>query len=239
MKACFENIFKGDIDALMDSITGSLNRGEKRFIITANPEIYMQAEKSREVERLLCGDNTVVADGIGVLNACRKLGIDGVCKIPGVELAQRLLKAGDGLGCGAVFIGAAREVNERFAKMVKSNYPGLKILGSVDGYVPHIEDEFKKLLSMGPDIILVALGVPKQELLIDKYYGVCDKGVFVGVGGTFDVLSGMKKRAPKIFLKTNTEWLYRIVTEPKRLGRFFRNNVKFVFRVRRWGNEKQ
>ena len=61
MKACFENIFKGDIDALMDSITGSLNRGEKRFIITANPEIYMQAEKSREVERLLCGDNTAVS----------------------------------------------------------------------------------------------------------------------------------------------------------------------------------
>ena len=91
MKACFENIFKGDIDALMESIAGSLNRGEKRFIITANPEIYMQAEKSREVERLLCGGNTVVADGIGVLNACRKLAIDGV-KLTMLALLLQTLK---------------------------------------------------------------------------------------------------------------------------------------------------
>ena len=89
-------------------------------------------------------------------------------------------------------------------------------------------------LKQKPDIILVAWGIPAQEKLIYKHLDKFDKGIFVGVGGSFDVISGHKKRAPKIFIKLNLEWLYRIIKEPKRLKRFYDSNVKFLFKVRRY-----
>ena len=91
----------------------------------------------------------------------------------------------------------------------------------------------QKIVKLNPDICLVALGIPKQELLISKYIENAKKGIYIGVGGSFDVLSGVKKRAPKIFIKLNLEWLYRIIKEPKRIKRFWNNNVKFLIKVRR------
>ena len=85
----------------------------------------------------------------------------------------------------------------------------------------------------GADLVLVALGVPAQEKLIARHLERFSKGVFIGVGGSFDVLSGSKRRAPAVFVKTNTEWLYRILREPSRLGRFYRNNIKFLGQIRR------
>ncbi len=82
-------------------------------------------------------------------------------------------------------------------------------------------------------MILVALGIPYQEKIIAKHLNNFSKGIFIGVGGSFDVISESKKRAPKIFIKLNLEWLYRIVTEPKRLKRFFESNVKYIFKIRK------
>ena len=75
--------------------------------------------------------------------------------------------------------------------------------------------------------------MPLQEELIYKHLNDFTKGIFVGVGGSFDVMSGVKKRAPKIFQKLNIEWLYRIIVEPKRIKRFYQNNVKFIFRIKK------
>jgi N-acetylglucosaminyldiphosphoundecaprenol N-acetyl-beta-D-mannosaminyltransferase len=89
------------------------------------------------------------------------------------------------------------------------------------------------MVKLNPDIVLVALGVPKQELLIAKHYDKFSKGIFVGVGGSFDVISGTKKRAPEIIQKLNIEWLYRIIGDKERIKRFYNSNVKFVFEIRR------
>ena len=88
-----------------------------------------------------------------------------------------------------------------------------------------------EIIKLEPDIVLVALGMGNQEKLIYKHIDKFKKGIFVGVGGTFDVLSGTKKRAPKVFQKLGLEWLYRIVKEPKRIKRFYDNNVKFMFKL--------
>ena len=82
-----------------------------------------------------------------------------------------------------------------------------------------------------PDIVLIALGIPLQEKLINKHINDFKKGIFIGVGGSFDVLSGSKKRAPKLFIKLNLEWLYRILREPKRISRFLKYNIKFIFKI--------
>ena len=101
---------------------------------------------------------------------------------------------------------------------------------------------FKKLYGMikeaKPDIILVALGIPAQEKLIYKHLKAFDKGIFVGVGGTFDVISGTKKRAPQIIQKLNIEWLYRIIGNKERIKRFYDSNVKFIFKLRKLAKEE-
>lgn len=91
----------------------------------------------------------------------------------------------------------------------------------------------KKIIELNPDICLVALGIPEQEILISKYIENAKKGIYIGVGGSLDVLSGTKKRAPEIFIKLNLEWLYRIIKEPKRIKRFWNNNIKFLIEVRK------
>ena len=88
------------------------------------------------------------------------------------------------------------------------------------------------MIKKEPDIVLVALGMPLQEELIYKYFDKFKKGIFIGVGGTFDVLSGSKKRAPKILIKLNLEWFYRIIKEPKRIKKFWNNNVKFMWYIK-------
>ena len=98
---------------------------------------------------------------------------------------------------------------------------------------------FKRIKNISPDIVLVALGVPKQELLIAKHYDNFSKGIFVGVGGTFDVISGTKKRAPKIIQKLNIEWLYRIIGNKERIKRFYDSNVKFIFKLRKLVKEEK
>ena len=107
------------------------------------------------------------------------------------------------------------------------------LAGCTDGYVQDKEKVFREIVEMQPDIVLVALGAPKQELLIHRYYRRGEKGVFIGVGGSFDVLSGRKKRAPSFFIRHNLEWLYRIASEPKRLKRFWDSNIKFLFELRK------
>ena len=81
--------------------------------------------------------------------------------------------------------------------------------------------------------MFVALGAPQQELLIHKYFRSDRKGIYIGVGGSFDVLSGKKQRAPSFFIRHNLEWLYRITKEPKRIKRFWNSNVKFLFELRK------
>ena len=103
-----------------------------------------------------------------------------------------------------------------------------------NGYEKDKDKVFLDIVSKKPDIVLVALGIPLQEKLIYKYLDKFEKGIFVGVGGSFDVISGHKKRAPKVFIKLNLEWLYRIMKEPSRLKRFYDSNVKFIFKVRKY-----
>ena len=91
----------------------------------------------------------------------------------------------------------------------------------------------EKIVKKNPDICLVALGIPEQEKTIARHIKEAKKGIYIGVGGSFDVLSGEKKRAPKLFIKLNLEWLYRIIKEPKRLKRFWNNNVKFLLKIKK------
>lgn len=235
VKELFDKLYKGTADSFYETMKENLKKEKKMFIVTANPETFMFSENDSEIDKLLKdSDTTIVPDGIGIVKATRMLGYDIKERIPGIDIANKLLEYGNELKKSIYLFGAKQEVIDSMEEVIKGKYPNLSLVGATNGYEKDKDKVFEKIAKEKPDIVLVALGVPAQEKLIYKHLGSFDKGIFVGVGGSFDVISGHKKRAPKIFIKLNLEWLYRIVSEPKRLKRFYDSNIKFLFKIRKY-----
>ena len=112
------------------------------------------------------------------------------------------------------------EVIEKMIKRIKSDYPNINIVGYSNGYINDADNKITdEIINLEPDYIFVAKGAPLQDEWINKVIQKTDKGLFMGVGGSFDVLAGEVKRAPEIWQKLNLEWLYRIAGDPKRWKR--------------------
>lgn len=236
MKKYFDRIYNKGIDSFYNELKESLKNNKKSFIITANPETFMYGEKDETINEIILDDkNVIVPDGIGIVKACNMLGYNIKERIPGIDIATKLLEYGNELHKTIYLFGAKKEVLDKLVEKIEKDYSNLKIVGYTDGYVTNKDQIMDNISKLSPDIVLVALGIPFQEKLIYNHINKFKKGIFVGVGGSFDVLSGCKKRAPKIFIKTNTEWLYRILKEPKRIKRFYNSNVKFLFKIRKIG----
>ena len=228
-----QRVFPGTAEEFCQKAGKAMLSGEKLFIVTANPEIMMHAEQQAEIrDILLSPDTAVTPDGISVVKAMKLCGLPATERITGVDLADKLLKQAGEAGRSVYLLGAKEEVVSALAEKLRKEYPAITVRYH-NGYDGDKDTVFEEIAAAGPDLVLVALGVPEQELLIAKHLNKFPKGVFIGVGGSFDVLSGKKQRAPALFVKTNTEWLYRILREPSRLGRFWRNNVKFLGEVRK------
>lgn len=240
MRNLFEKLFVGSKDNLLSLAEQNIADGNKTFIVTANPEIFMKSEKDADVKALLLDrDTIVVPDGIGIVKAAKMLGVPIKERIPGVEITEELLKSANKNHNSLFLFGAEQYVLKTLCEKIKTNYPAISIVGSFNGYDEDKDAVMSVAKKLNPDIILLALGVPAQEKLIFKHYKDFEKGVFIGVGGTFDVLSGIKARAPKFFIKCNLEWLYRIAKEPSRIKRFYHNNIKFIFKVKKLAKYKK
>ena len=232
MNEYFKRIYTDSAEEFYTMLKQSLLKDKKEFIVTANPETFMKSFDDEELKKLILDkDNILVPDGVAIVKSARILGYNVNERITGVDIAYKLLEYGNELKRSIYLFGAKQEVIDSMKEVIKNKYSNLKIVGSSNGYVSNKDKVFDEIKKLKPDIILVALGIPMQEKLIYKHLKDFDKGIFVGVGGSFDVISGHKKRAPKIFIKLNLEWLYRIICEPKRLKRFYQSNVKFMFYV--------
>lgn len=228
----FDKIYKDEQNKFYSELEQNLINNKKQFIITANPETLMYAEKKEEFKKAVLDNNTtVIADGIGIVKGAEKLNYNIKEAIPGINVAVKLLEFGDKYNKKIFLFGAKEEVIEKMKDELKQKYSNCEIAGAVNGYVEDKDKVFSQIKEKEPDIILVALGIPKQEELIYKHLKEFNKGIFVGVGGSFDVICGLKKRAPKIFIKLKLEWLYRILKEPKRLKRFFNSNVRYLLKI--------
>lgn len=234
MKQYLKRIYSESQENYFKELKSNLEKEKKQFIITVNPESLMNAGKDKELDTMLLDKEvSLVPDGIAIVKACQMLSLPVTQRITGVDIAEYLLEEGNSQKKSIYLFGSKQEVLEAMQKVLEEKYPQLKVLGMTNGYVEDKDAVFKKIKKLKPDICLVALGIPAQEKLIYKHLNDFDKGIFVGVGGSLDVLSGTKKRAPKLFIKLNLEWLYRIAKEPKRIKRFWNNNVKFIFEVRK------
>ena len=233
MQEYLNKIYKESKDSYYELLSSELKNKQKRFIVTVNPETLMLSETNKILKEILDSDYSYVPDGVAVVKAAHKLNINISERITGIDIAEYLLKCANENKYSLYLFGAKNSVINTLVDKIKKEYPNISILGYKDGYVKNKEKVMLEIVKLKPDICMLALGIPMQEELIYKYFDKAKKGIFIGVGGSFDVLSGTKKRAPKIFIKLNLEWLYRIVKEPIRLKRFWNNNIKFLFKIKK------
>lgn len=234
LKKLFSKTYDKTSDSFYKILDDNLKIKKKTFVVTANPEAFMLAEEDKSYMEMLLDEKTIIVpDGIGLVKAGKILNYKFQERIPGIDIANKLLEYCNKYKLKLYLFGAKEEVINKMKEVIKDQYPNINLVGAQDGYVEDKDKVFKDIIKKQPDVTLVALGMPLQEELIYKYLNEFKKGIFVGVGGSFDVMSGSKKRAPKIFIKLNLEWLYRIIKEPKRLKRFWNNNVKFLFKIKK------
>lgn len=203
-------------------------------IVTANPEIIMLAKENPSYEQLLLNSDHVVADGIGVVIGANMLGSPLQERIPGYELVHGFLEQATEGQHSFYFYGGKPGIAQAAAEKAKALYPQATIVGTSDGYGGDgTGDEVaQKIAALQPNFIFVALGAPKQEEWIAEHAELFNHAVMMGVGGSFDVLSGQVNRAPKIFIKLNLEWFHRLITQPTRVKRMLKI-PQFILAVRK------
>lgn len=209
----------------MDERTGAL-------IATANAEMIMNATRDEELMEILQAADLVVPDGAGTVWAAHHLGHAMPERVAGYDLTQALLKRAPEKNRRVFFFGSAPGVAEQAKRKAESLYPGIRVVGVRNGYFSEADEPgiIREIREAKPDLLLAALGVPKQEKWLKKHKDELGVPVSIGVGGTLDVMAGTAKRAPVWVQKAKLEWLFRGILQPKRAGRLLAL-PKFVFRV--------
>lgn len=190
-------------------------------IVAVNPEKAMRARQDRSLLSLLRGASLLIPDGIGIVWAARTLNLGHFGRVPGSELMPNLCALAAEKGYSVFLYGARPEVNEAAVQTLTLRFPELKIAGCQHGYIDEdaSPDLVQHINQSGADMVFVALGSPAQESWMARHAPSLQAKLCQGVGGTFDVLAGRVRRAPKVFLALNLEWLYRLLREPSRIGR--------------------
>ncbi|MBN2810090.1 MAG: WecB/TagA/CpsF family glycosyltransferase [Deltaproteobacteria bacterium] len=193
--------------------------GQKAFSVAINPEKLYKAEQDRELASLINQAQIFICDGIGAALAVRVLDGRAITRITGVALFYALVKKAAVAGWRIYLLGAAPEVNRSACERLLQDYPDLQIVGRHDGYFTDSEKIVDDINASGAEILFVAMGSPKQEAWIAGHRERINAAFCMGVGGTFDVVSGKVRWAPLFFRQTGTEWFYRLLSEPKRWRR--------------------
>jgi N-acetylglucosaminyldiphosphoundecaprenol N-acetyl-beta-D-mannosaminyltransferase len=189
-------------------------------VVTINAEMTMQARQNRDLADIIQKADLVVPDGSGVVLYLRSQG-ESINRCPGIELAERVVQIAAEDQKQIFLIGGAPNIVDIVANGWRKKWSNIAIAGMHHGYFDAaIEQQVcEQLQNSQPDLILVGLGVPRQELWIQKYRYLCPNAVWIGVGGSLDVWAGKKNRAPKWMSRNHLEWLYRLYQEPWRWKR--------------------
>ena len=196
-----------------------IEEGSPRLIVTANPEIIMLAREDEEYREVLSGADMITADGIGIVVASRLLGQPIRERVTGIDLSRRLFGLAAQRGYRVYLLGARAGVAETAARNLAGEFPGMHLVGYHDGYFTEDGPVLAEIKGAKPDILLVALGMGKQEKWIWRHKSDLRVPVSIGVGGSLDVYAGLVPRAPRWMQRTGLEWLYRLLRQPSRIGR--------------------
>lgn len=215
---------------VIDRVDAFVNSGECHQIITANPLMILAAEKDPALRAAFDEADLVVPDSAGVQWAARLQG-QRLSKISGIDLMEKLCAESAARGWRVFFLGAAPGVAETATKVLAKRHGGLLVVGTHHGYFTQgtSEEVVIQLISKAkPDLLFVALSTPFQDGWIHKNLNRLSAKVVMGVGGSFDVLSGRLRRAPPWMRAVGLEWFFRLLQEPRRFPRMIRLPVFFV-----------
>lgn len=208
------------------------------LIVGPNAQLVTLAEKNPVFAQAMCSAGLAVADGISVVLASKWLGTPVPERVPGGELMERLCRESAKHHFSVFFLGGLPGAAELAAKNLTEKYPGLNISGTYCppyGFENDPEESLRvreKIIECAPDLLFVAFGAPKQEIWMWKNCPTLPVGIAMSVGAAFDTQAGLRKRAPVWAQKTGTEWLYRLIMEPRRLWRrYLIGNVEFLLLV--------
>lgn len=214
-------LLTGERRAILNHLWERGRSGTPTHVLTLNPEMVMQAQADPHVRELLAQTDVCVADGVGIEWAARQLGKTGIERYPGVELASDLLDRLAAEQGGVFLLGSAPGVAAEAAWRLEQSRPGLRVTGAVDGYFkPEEEMDLVDTISgSGSDLLLVGMGCPRQEAFIARHRTRLGIPLMIGVGGSLDVFSGRKQRAPEWVMRGKLEWAWRSMQDISRLKR--------------------
>ncbi|MEN3000311.1 MAG: WecB/TagA/CpsF family glycosyltransferase [Armatimonadota bacterium] len=203
-----------------------------RLVITADANALMLAQQDGEFRTLLQQADLVTPDGAGLLWAARRLGQQFPERVPGVELVAQLARLSHERGYRLYFVGAAPGVAERAAHALRQRFPNAQIVGVHHGYFRPEEEPalLEQIRAARPDVLLVGMGMPRQEKWIARHKDALGVPVSVGVGGSFDVYAGVVKRAPRWMQRYGLEWLWRLMHDPRKIAKVC-NLPRFAWQV--------
>ena len=203
---------------------------QKKILVAINAEKILHAT---ELTKGIINRNIGYSDGTGAVMAVKKLSMRNVVKIPGCELWLKIIQEFYPQGKSFYLVGATQEVIEKTINRLKKDFPQINIVGFRNGYI-QTEEEKQDLIHdiavKKPDAVFVAMGSPKQELLMEEMLAV-HPAIYQGLGGSFDVYVGLAKRAPKWWLDHNLEFAYRLIKQPSRIKRQL-PLLKFLFMLK-------
>lgn len=219
-----ENILGVDVstlsyDKLKNNIVEDIKNNKKSFIVAINPEKILKARKDKNLKELLNKATYQIPDGIGVVYASKLTKGNIKSRVTGIDCMEMLCELSNEKGYRIFMYGAKEEVVVKAKEELEKKYPKINIVGYMNGYEKDNDKILKAINKSKAEIIFVAMGSPRQELWITNNMDKLCVNVYQGVGGSFDVLSGNIKRAPKWMQKHGLEWLYRLLKEPKRIFR--------------------
>ncbi|WP_407944629.1 WecB/TagA/CpsF family glycosyltransferase [Paenibacillus swuensis] len=190
-------------------------------VITANPIMVMSALESPEYMAMMKRAELVVPDGTGVVWAAKHVGNPVAERVPGFELLHHLLRVGESQGWKVYLLGSSPEIVRETYDRLRAQFPKVSFVGYRDGFFGASEDAevIRAIRETNPDLLFVARGADTQEPWIARYKQELNVPLIMGVGGSFDVISGKTKRAPAAFQKLHLEWFYRLLKEPTRYKR--------------------
>ncbi|AYW50624.1 glycosyltransferase [Tetragenococcus halophilus] len=221
-------------DDIINDLPKYMQAGKKMSAISVNPQVIVESQNYPMINKFIKQSTHRIPDGIGVVLVSKLTAGKIKERVAGIELMQRFLAYADLNKKSVFFYGARPEVVSDAAVKVKQDYPNLTLSGTIDGYTKLTEAEVvANINKANPDFLFVALGFPKQEEWLARNIPYLNVSIFQDVGGSLDVLSGHVKRAPKIFIRCHLEWLYRSLSDPKRLRRITQLPV-FVFKSLWW-----
>lgn len=216
-----------------DILNITKNTDEKIHIVSGNPEVLYNSLYNDSIDNNLKRSNSIIIpDGCGVVSLLR-LNDYYVKKMAGVELFEKIIES-IYEEKSLYFLGATDEVLSLMIEKLKEKYPKVNIVGNHHGYIDidNCDDILRDINEKKPYALFVAMGSPKQELFISKYMDKLQCELFMGVGGSFDVLSGNIKRAPQYMINMNLEWLYRIIKQPYRIKKIYKNIIFMIIGIR-------